>query len=274
MVSGRATRVSSSQDDTKNRDVTVLILRASAREGGKCQGHRRNAGFCTRSFRESREDTCLSGKSEALHHFDFYRFHPHGGSAASDRYCEVRGQCYRTRWSSWDAGVLSRPFYHPLGDISASASDHISAHRGPVTQRTKRSPNSHLEQDYRGIKQRYRSPRGFKHGNSAACLCLAFDEVRALLCAQSWRRAVHRERFAQLMGLPAAVGPSSERFTSATHHWCVKGCVKVDTTLWFPAPAHERMDAIIRQSSRKSSPVPAPHGQVEIEPLSLWLRPQ
>jgi hypothetical protein len=35
-----ATQVMRSQDETQNRDITVLILRASAYEGGKCQSHR------------------------------------------------------------------------------------------------------------------------------------------------------------------------------------------------------------------------------------------
>jgi transposase-like protein len=82
-----------------------------------------------------------------------------------------------------------------------------------VTHRTNRYLNNHLEQDHRGIKQRYRSMGGFKHGHTAARFCLTFDEVRAFLRPQSQRnqplslaqrRAIHGERFTQLMGLIAA----------------------------------------------------------------------
>jgi putative transposase len=54
---------------------------------------------------------------------------------------------------------------------------------------------------------------GFKHGNTAARFCLAFDEVRAFLRPQAQRhqshslaqrRVIQWERFTQLMGLIAA----------------------------------------------------------------------
>jgi putative transposase len=82
-----------------------------------------------------------------------------------------------------------------------------------VTHRTNRYLNNHLEQDHRGIKQRYRPMGGFKHGTTAARFCRLFDEVRAFLRPQSHhnqslslkqRRAIHQERFAQLMSLTAA----------------------------------------------------------------------
>jgi putative transposase len=47
-----------------------------------------------------------------------------------------------------------------------------------VTHRTNRYLNTHVEQDHRGIKQRYRFMGGFKHGHTAAGFCLTFDEVR------------------------------------------------------------------------------------------------
>jgi transposase-like protein len=70
-----------------------------------------------------------------------------------------------------------------------------------------------IEQDHRGIKQRYRPMCGFKRDTTAARFCRLFDEVRAFLRPQSHRnqslslkqrRAVHQERFAQLMSLMAA----------------------------------------------------------------------
>jgi putative transposase len=82
-----------------------------------------------------------------------------------------------------------------------------------VTHRTNRYLNNHLEQDHRGIQQRYRPMGGFKHGNTAARFCRVFDEVRAFLRPQSQRnqrlslaqrRHIHRERFAQLVGMMVA----------------------------------------------------------------------
>ena len=81
-----------------------------------------------------------------------------------------------------------------------------------VTHRTNRYLNNHLEQDHRGIKQRYRPMGGFKRGTTAARFCRLFDEVRAFLRPQAHRnqslslaqrRAIHQERCTQLMGLMA-----------------------------------------------------------------------
>ena len=82
-----------------------------------------------------------------------------------------------------------------------------------VQHRTNRYLNNHLEQDHRGIKQRYRPMGGFTHGTTAARFCRLFDEMRAFLrpqfhCNQSLsltqRLALHQERFANLMSLMAA----------------------------------------------------------------------
>jgi len=82
-----------------------------------------------------------------------------------------------------------------------------------VTHRTNRYLNNDLEQDHRGIKQRYRPMCGFKSFVTAACFCLVFDEIRAFLRPQSrrnqpvtlaQRRAIHQGRFARLMGMIAA----------------------------------------------------------------------
>ena len=81
-----------------------------------------------------------------------------------------------------------------------------------VTHRSNRYLNNHLEQVHRGIKQRYRPMCGFKHGTMAARFCRLFKEVHAFLRPQSQhnqplpfkqRRAIHQERFAQLMSLTA-----------------------------------------------------------------------
>jgi putative transposase len=82
-----------------------------------------------------------------------------------------------------------------------------------VTHRTNRYLNNHLEQDHRGIKQRYRPTTGLKTFATAARFCRVFDEIRAFLRPQSHRnqpltleerRRIHRERFADVMGMMAA----------------------------------------------------------------------
>jgi putative transposase len=82
-----------------------------------------------------------------------------------------------------------------------------------VTHRTNRYLKNHLEQDHRGIKQRLRPMCGFKTFTTAAWFCLVFDEIRAFLRPQSHRnqpitlaqrRAIHQDRFAQLMGIMVA----------------------------------------------------------------------
>jgi putative transposase len=82
-----------------------------------------------------------------------------------------------------------------------------------VMHRTNRYLNNHLEQDHRGIKQRYRPMCGLNTFATAARFCRVFDEIRAFLRPQSHRnqsltlaqrRCIHRERFAQLMGIMAA----------------------------------------------------------------------
>jgi putative transposase len=82
-----------------------------------------------------------------------------------------------------------------------------------VMHRTNRYLNNHLEQDHRGIKQRYRPTCGFKTFATAARFCCVFDELRAVLRPQAHRnhpltlaqrRDIHRERFAHVMEIIAA----------------------------------------------------------------------
>jgi putative transposase len=47
--------------------------------------------------------------------------------------------------------------------------------------RTNRYLNHHLEQDHRGVKQRYRSTGGLKTFATATRFCHLFDEIRAFL---------------------------------------------------------------------------------------------
>jgi hypothetical protein len=73
--------------------------------------------------------------------------------------------------------------------------------------------NHRLEQDHRGIKQRYRPTCGLKTFATAARFCRLFDEIWALFRPQSrhnqrlslhQRRHIHRAQFTQLMGMMAA----------------------------------------------------------------------
>jgi putative transposase len=82
-----------------------------------------------------------------------------------------------------------------------------------VMHRTNRYLNNHLEQDHRGIQQRYRPMCGFKTFATAARFCRVFDEIRGFLRPQSHRnqsltleqrRRIHQDRFSQLMGMMAA----------------------------------------------------------------------
>jgi putative transposase len=82
-----------------------------------------------------------------------------------------------------------------------------------VLHRTNRHLNNHLEQDHRGIKQRYRPTCGLKTFATAVRFCHCFEEIRAFLRPQSHRnqpltlaqrRRTHQERFTQLMGVIAA----------------------------------------------------------------------
>ena len=87
-----------------------------------------------------------------------------------------------------------------------------------VVHRTKHYLNNHLEQDHRGIKQRYRPMCGLKTFATAARFCGVFDEIRAFLRPQAHRnhfltlaqqRDIHREGFAHVMGIIAAAKPSA-----------------------------------------------------------------
>jgi putative transposase len=92
-----------------------------------------------------------------------------------------------------------------------------------VLHRTNRYLNNHLEQDHRGVKQRYRATTGLKTFGTAARFCRLFDEIRAFLRPQSQRhqplsltqrRDIHRERFAHMMGMIAAASPESHQLTN------------------------------------------------------------
>jgi putative transposase len=56
-----------------------------------------------------------------------------------------------------------------------------------VRHRTNRYLNNRIEQDHRGIKDRYQPMRGFKSGSSAAKFCRGYDELRNFLRPRSNR---------------------------------------------------------------------------------------
>jgi putative transposase len=79
-----------------------------------------------------------------------------------------------------------------------------------VTHRCNRSLNNRLEQDHRGIKQRYYPMRGFGSFASAARFCRAFDEQRDYFRSRRMmgetvplakQRHLFQERFAFLQAL-------------------------------------------------------------------------
>lgn len=79
-----------------------------------------------------------------------------------------------------------------------------------VTHRTNQYLNNRIEQDHRGIKQRYRSMRGFKCFEAASRFCTAFEELRYYLRVR-WRvgetvsladqRGFHVERMCALKAI-------------------------------------------------------------------------
>jgi putative transposase len=54
-----------------------------------------------------------------------------------------------------------------------------------ILHRTNKYLNKRLEQDHRGIKQRYYPMRGFGTVEAATCFCCAFDELRNYLRPRS-----------------------------------------------------------------------------------------
>ena len=78
-----------------------------------------------------------------------------------------------------------------------------------VRHRTNVYLNNRLEQDHRGIKDRYRSMRGFKSATSAGRFCRAFDELRSFLRVRSFRGqhvSVDRSRLRRLCGTVTVLG--------------------------------------------------------------------
>ena len=80
---------------------------------------------------------------------------------------------------------------------------------GEVLHRTNQYLNNHLEQDHRGIKQRYYPMRGFKSFVSASRFCRAFDELRNFLRPQRRRRqsvSLAHRRFVHICRVGEVIG--------------------------------------------------------------------
>jgi putative transposase len=78
-----------------------------------------------------------------------------------------------------------------------------------VRHRTSVYLNNRLEQDHRGIKDRYRPMRGFKSIASAGRFCRAFDELRSFLRVRSFHRqhvSADRRRLRQLCRAVTVLG--------------------------------------------------------------------
>jgi transposase-like protein len=80
-----------------------------------------------------------------------------------------------------------------------------------VLHRTNKYLNNRLEQDHRGIKQRYYPMRGFGSLVSASRFCRAFDEVRQFFGARTTMKqqislAHQREAFRQRWEALKAMG--------------------------------------------------------------------
>ena len=116
---------------------------------------------------------------------------------------------FRSAWTV--TGVTPDRITTDGHDAYPRAIRHVFGNR--VTHRTNRYLNNHLEQDHRGLKQRYSPTCGFKTFATAARFCCVFDEIRAFLRPQvhrnhpltlARRRDIHRERFAHMMEIIAA----------------------------------------------------------------------
>jgi putative transposase len=117
--------------------------------------------------------------------------------------------CFRSAWRV--TGVMPTRITTDGHDAYPRAVRHVFGSQ--VLHQISRYLYNHVEQDHRGIKQRYRPMGAFKQGHTAARFCRAFDEVRAFLRPQSrrnqplslaQRRRIHQDRFVQLTGMLVA----------------------------------------------------------------------
>ena len=130
-----------------------------------------------------------------------------------DKYVKVGGRwCYLYRAIDGDGQLIdsmlsehrdkhaARRFLRRLVDVAERRPLRVTTDRHPaypravrwilgrkVVHRTTQYLNNFMEQDHRGVKQRYYPMRGFGSFVSAARFCMAFDELRAYFRSRSRR---------------------------------------------------------------------------------------
>ena len=157
------------------------------------------------------DETCVRVQGQWQY---LYRAIDRGGHLVDVRLSATRDLAaaeafFRAAWTT--TGVIPERITTDGHDAYPRAICHVFGEQ--IAHRTNRYLNNHLEQDHRGIKQRYRSMCGFKTFGTAAGFCRLFDEIRTFFGPQSQRnqsltlvqrRDIYQERFAHLMGIMAA----------------------------------------------------------------------
>jgi putative transposase len=122
--------------------------------------------------------------------------------------CWVCGRRFNER-----TGTASDPVQVPTGGHTRYPKVITEELGTNVDHRTSHYKNNVLEQDYRGVKGRYRSMRDFKAFGSAERFCRAFDEVCSFLRPASYInqnvslarwRVIHVQRVVALRDLISA----------------------------------------------------------------------
>ena len=88
--------------------------------------------------------------------------------------------------------IAAKKVFKEALEMSGDAPDHVTTDKevsyprairedlgGDVLHRTNQYLNNLIEQDHRGIKQRYGPMKGFKSFESASRFCRAYDELRS-----------------------------------------------------------------------------------------------
>jgi transposase-like protein len=123
--------------------------------------------------------------------------------------------------------AAAKKFFKQAKDVAGQAPEHVTTDghdaypramrqvlSRKVVHRTNRYLNNHIEQDHRGLKQRYYPMRGFGSFAGAVRFCRAFDEQRDYFRARtkrkeivSWaeQRRLFQQRFSVLQELLLAV---------------------------------------------------------------------
>src|SRR5258708_25033006 len=112
-----------------------------------------------------------------------YRAIDHDGNLVDSLLSEKRNRESAQRFFRQAVAVVGRVPDQVTTDGHSSYPRAIRETMGSdVAHRTSKYLNNRLEQDHRGIKQRYYPMRGFGTVEAAARFCCAFDELRNYLC--------------------------------------------------------------------------------------------